>query len=276
MVTAQKADRLVAAISRHRRVIVAFSGGVDSSVVAAAAARSGAESVLAVTADSPSVARWQLETARQIACEIGIEHQVIQTSETTDSRYVRNDSRRCFYCKQTLYNAIRSITRLESDATIMSGTNADDLGDYRPGIEAGDQVSVVTPLADLGWGKQEIREMARYFGLSNAELAASPCLASRLAYGVSVTPERLSRVERAESYLRELDFGDLRVRLHENDLARIEVSPDEVGRFADADIRLSVERFFRELGFQYVTIDLAGLRSGSMNRTLVNISGASK
>ena len=274
--TADKANRLIRAIAKHRRVIVALSGGVDSSVVAAAAKRASLDDLVAVTADSPSVARWQLEMAQKVASEIGVVHLVVNTDEGSDEQYVRNDSRRCFFCKQTLYRALRSIVKHAPEGVIVSGTNADDLGDYRPGIQAGDLAGVLTPLADLGFSKADVREIAHYFDLSNAELAASPCLASRIAYGVPVTPERLSRVEHAEAFLREMGFGDLRVRLHENELARIEVHPDEISRFSDPSCIQAVEQQFRSVGFRYVTVDLQGLRSGSMNEPLVTISGVSK
>ena len=267
------ANRLIEWIARYRRVVVALSGGVDSSVVAAAAVRAELDFVVAVTAESPSVAAWQLAQAEQIASELEIEHHIVATSELSNPSYARNDGQRCFFCKQTLYDAIRAASVIDPEATILSGTNADDLGDYRPGIDAGNRAGVITPLADLGIGKSHVRELARHFGLSNSELAASPCLASRLAYGVEVTPERLRRVEQAEAFLREAGFDDLRVRLHENELARIEVPEHLIDRFANREFRQAVRGRFRSLGFQYVSVDLMGLCSGSMNRPLVTISG---
>ncbi|TWU02442.1 ATP-dependent sacrificial sulfur transferase LarE [Stieleria varia] len=282
---AQNANRLMDALAGHRRLVVAFSGGVDSSVVVAAAARCHAsgtrlQSVIAVTARSPSVPRWQLDLAIRVAKEIGVEHRIVDTQETLRPEYVTNDSQRCFYCKQTLYATLTTIAAqhgsptAEDTVALVSGTNADDLGDYRPGIQAGRQADVLTPLADLGLGKAEVRQLAKYFGLSNAELPASPCLASRIAYGVSVTPERLGMVEKAESILRDLGFSDLRVRLHENDLARIEVPVEEMQKLLQSGVRRQIDVCFRELGFLYVTIDLCGLHSGSMNLPLVSISGA--
>ena len=225
-----------------------------------------------MTAKSPSVAGWQLELAQKIAKEIGVDHKIVETSETLNPNYIRNDSDRCFFCKQTLYQTLKSIPQHTSDYVVVSGTNVDDLGDHRPGIQAGGRASVQTPLADLGIGKEQVRELARQFGLSNAELPASPCLASRIAYGVAVTPDRLLMVESAESFLREFGFSDLRVRLHESDLGRIEVPPEEVGRLLDSDLRRQIDQEFRTLGFRYVTIDAQGLCSGSMNRPLVSIT----
>ena len=264
------ADKLVEYISGHSRVAVAFSGGVDSSVVAAAAARANCESLIAITANSASVSKWQQELASTIAAEIGISHQIVSTNELQIDQYAKNDGQRCFFCKQTLYQAIESVARNAGGATIMSGTNADDLGDYRPGIEAGNIAGVVTPLADLGICKGDVRRLATHFGLSNAELPASPCLASRIAYGVEVTGERLARVESAESLLRDLGFTDLRVRVHENELARIEVPLQELGRL-DTGMAQEIVQRFTEFGFRYVTLDLAGLRSGNLNLALVSI-----
>ena len=154
---------------------------------------------------------------------------------------------------------------------LISGTNADDLGDYRPGIEAGKIASVQTPLADLGLGKQDVRELARFFGLENADLPASPCLASRVAYGVEVTAVRLSRVEKAESWLRDRGFSDVRVRVHHDELARVEVPKEEISRLLAGTLAAELNESLRTIGFRFVTIDLQGLESGSMNRVLVSI-----
>ncbi len=265
-------DRLIRWFAPLDRVVVAFSGGVDSSVVLAAAARSGGD-VLAVTADSPSVARWQLDLARQIAADLQVPHRVIATDEVQRPEYAANDSRRCFHCKQTLYQTIDQFCRQLAcqHAVVVSGTNRDDLGDYRPGIEAGRRSGVRTPLAELGLGKQAVRRLARSFGLSNADLPASPCLSSRIAYGVAVTVERLQRIERAEDFLRSMGLGDLRVRLHDGELARVEVPAERIEWLANVQQRTAVTEKLLSLGFRYVTLDLQGLRSGSMNRQLVSI-----
>lgn len=267
----ENALRLIRWIDQHPRVVVAFSGGVDSSVVAAAAARSKSHAV-AVTADSASVARWQIDIAKQVANEIGIEHRFVQTDEGLLPQYRQNDSQRCFHCKSTLYEALSAIASDIADpadeTTLLSGTNADDLGDYRPGIEAGKRAGVMTPLADLGFGKAEVRELAQRFGLSNHQLPASPCLASRIAYGTEVTPERLSRVERAEAWLRERGFTDCRVRLHEGELARIEVPKAQVKVLVEMETTLDLSAVFQGFGFRFVTVDLRGLQSGSLNRLI--------
>lgn len=266
----QDAQRLLSLLESYRQVVVAFSGGVDSSVVAAAAHRAQLELAIAVTADSPSVPRWQIETAQTIAAEIGIEHHIMPTGEADRQEYRRNDNQRCFFCKETLYASLEEFTRHYPNITILSGTNADDLGDYRPGIEAGNQSAVVTPLADLGMGKSQVRAIANHFGLSNKDLPASPCLASRIAYAVEVTPERLRQIERAEDWLREKGLTEFRVRLHADQLARIEVPKHQLPRLIEMDRDGALSCEFQSIGFKFVTIDLEGFRSGSMNRVLVS------
>lgn len=268
---ASDSKRLVALVQSYGSAVVALSGGVDSSVVTAAAYRADPANALAVTSTSASVPQWQLEMARTVAGQIGIAHREIPTSEVSRDEYRRNDLRRCYHCKQTLYSALDQIAR-ETGSVVISGTNADDAGDYRPGIQAGMRAGVRTPLLDLGIDKTRVRSLAAYYGLPNAELPASPCLASRIAYGVEVTPARLRRVERAESYLRGLGFTDVRVRLHADELARIEVPANELERLASSQSFQGCEQTFRQLGFRYVTVDLAGLRSGSLNPDVVSIS----
>ncbi|WP_168565308.1 ATP-dependent sacrificial sulfur transferase LarE [Crateriforma spongiae] len=271
--TQATADALVQRIGQLGHVIVAFSGGVDSSVVAAAAHRSTADAI-AVTAVSPSVPAWQRDLAVRIAAQIGIDHQWVETGEIADPDYVRNDARRCFHCKTNLYDSLGHIRRAmapQGGATILSGTNADDLGDYRPGIQAGRDHDIVTPLANLGIGKAMVRQVADHFGLENADLPASPCLASRLAYGVSVTPERLAMVESAEDWLRGQGFSDLRVRLHPGGLARVEVPRSELPRLAGTELADEMSKKLVQIGFQFVTVEPTGLRSGNLNQALVQI-----
>lgn len=267
----QDTERLIESIRPLRRVIVAFSGGVDSSVVGAAAARASLESLTLVTANSPSVPAWQLELSKQVAGEIGASHQIIATTETELESYIRNDGRRCFYCKQTLYAAIGQIVACSGGQVVCSGTNADDLGDYRPGIQAGQLAGVRTPLADLRLGKSAVRRLARAFGLSNADLPASPCLSSRIAYGVAVTPERLERIELSEAWLRERGFSDCRVRVHQDEAARVEVPLAELPRLSGS-LGKELTEYLTQVGFRSVEIDPGGLRSGNLNQALVGIS----
>ena len=270
----QDAKHLIALLHGLRRVVVAFSGGVDSSVVAAACKRAELEFVCAVTAKSPSVPSWQLDTATTVAAEIGITHHLVPTAEVERPDYQRNDSNRCFYCKDTLYETVSHVMQdvVENDSeqlTIVSGTNHDDLGDHRPGITAGKRRNVVAPLAELGIGKSRVRELARYFGLSNHELPASPCLASRIAYGVEVTSQRLAQIEHAEAWLRSRGITDCRVRLHHDGLARIEVRNNLLESIVRLDAEGQLVRQFQQLGFNYVTLDMEGFQSGKLNRAIV-------
>jgi len=261
--------------------VIAFSGGVDSAVVAAAAVRAdrlrqlppdspGGRSV-AVTAISAAVPQVQRSIAQRVASELAIEHVLVSTAELSRDDYARNDTRRCYFCKQTLYQALHQVADQRRLAVIVSGTNADDLGDYRPGIEAGRSAAVVTPLADLAIDKAMVRQIASLWGLSVAELPAAPCLSSRIAYGVTVTEPRLRRIELAEAWLAEHGFSPLRVRLHEGELAKIEVSREALDRLVRQPLLDEIRAYFAQLGFRAVTVDLDGFRSGSMNQ-LVNLT----
>ncbi len=271
LTTQMQADRLVARLREFGSVAVAFSGGVDSSVVAAAAVRAGLDRAIAVTARSPSLSRSQLDIALTVAAQIGIEHQVVDTDEITRDEYRRNDGRRCFHCKQTLYESMSAIVQRFPNMRIVSGTNADDLGDYRPGLQAADDAGVLSPLAELGLTKRDVRALATHFGLSNHDLPAAPCLASRVAYGTEVTPDRLRRIELAESWLADRGLVNFRVRLHEGELARIEVERDRIANLIQIDEDQSMTDAFLSFGFKYVTIDTRGFRSGSLNEMLISI-----
>jgi len=263
---ATKADRLLAVLrSFGDGVAVAFSGGIDSTVVAKAAALALGDRAVAVTADSPSVARAELADARRLAALIGIRHEVIRTAEFDNPDYQRNDGSRCYHCKSELYDEILARLSDLGVGAVCSGANLDDEGDYRPGLVAAAERRVRHPLQEAGFTKAEVRALARAWGLPTWDKPASPCLSSRLAPGLAVTPERTARVEQAEAYLKGLGLWDCRVRLHEGDLARIEVPVAEVARLAEPDVRDRLARRFRELGFRYVTLDLEGFRSGSLN-----------
>ncbi len=270
--TREDAAALLEYFANLDRVYVAFSGGVDSSVVAAAAFRSREKNAVAITADSPSVARKQLITAKRVASEIGIEHRVVATTEMSLDEYRRNDGSRCFFCKQTLYRALQCVVDHVGQGMIVSGTNADDLGDYRPGIRAGQIAGIVTPLATLGFTKSRVRALAKLWQLSVSASPASPCLSSRVAYGVEVTEERLQRIEAAEDWLHLRGYLDVRVRLHADDLARLEITPEQWPTFADMDQVDALTHALRNLGFKFVTLDLQGRRSGSLNSILINIA----
>ena len=249
--------------------VVAYSGGVDSSLVAALAARALGDRALAVTAVSPALATGELAGARDAARAIGIAHEVITTDELSREGYVRNDRDRCYHCKTELYGRLLGLARRRGYDAVLSGANADDTGDWRPGLRAAAEHGVVHPLLEGGVGKEEVRALARRLGVPSADKPASPCLASRFAYGIRVTAEGLRRVDRAEEALRALGFEELRVRDH-GELARIEVPVDEIPRAAGLRDRIGAE--LRRLGYTYVTLDLIGFRSGSGNEVLLRPS----
>ncbi|MFP5299282.1 MAG: ATP-dependent sacrificial sulfur transferase LarE [Actinomycetota bacterium] len=246
------------------RVVVAYSGGVDSAFLASVAHGVLGRDSLAVTAVSPSLARRELEQAKDLAQKRGWNHRLIGTHEVAREEYARNDADRCYWCKSELFETLRPLAH-ELGANILVGTNTDDLGDHRPGLKAADENGVSAPMVAVGLSKQEIRELSRRAGLPTAEKPASPCLASRFAYGVRVTPEGLRRVEAAEEFVRGFGFEVLRVRDH-GDLARIEVAADEVPRAAALSEKLTSG--LKQLGYRYVTLDMQGFRSGALNEVL--------
>lgn len=263
---AAKADRLTALLRGWDRVAVAFSGGVDSAVVAKAARLALGDHAVAVTAVSPSLASGELENAREVAALIGIRHELLRTDEFQRPGYVANASNRCYFCKTELYERIERHRDRLGLAVIANGANLDDRGDHRPGMTAAAEYAVRSPLIEAGLTKSEVRELARHWGLPVWDKPASPCLSSRVAYGVEVTPERVARIDAAERFLRgELGLRELRVRLEANDLARIEVPTAALPRLAEPNTRERIVVRLRELGFRYVTLDLEGFRSGSLN-----------
>jgi pyridinium-3,5-biscarboxylic acid mononucleotide sulfurtransferase len=265
---AQNANRLVEHIHSLGACVIAFSGGVDSSVVAAAAFRGSQHLSVAATGLSPSVSQADREWARKVASEIGIKHVEIETFEQLNPNYIRNDSQRCYHCKSELYSKLNAYAVDNGFEVILSGTNEDDLNDYRPGLRAAAEAKVVAPLADLGFGKKVIREIASLWSLSVAERPAAPCLASRIAYSIQVTPEKLGLVESAEAYLRSHGLQNFRVRLHQDQLARIEIDQAELSKFWTSVDFKELSIAFQSYGFKFVTVDIGGLQSGSLNRSL--------
>jgi uncharacterized protein len=260
--------RLLDFIGNLGSAAVAFSGGIDSTVVAKAAQLALGERAVAVTADSASVPRAEIDEARDLARHIGIRHHLLATEEFSDPRYIKNDSIRCYYCKTELYSQIHRLLPQLGVSFICSGANLDDLGDWRPGLRAAAEHEVRHPLQEAGFTKADVRMLAKYWELPTWDKPASPCLSSRLAPGVTVTPERTARVEAAERYLHELGLRECRVRLHEGELARVEVPASELARFIDPQIRAGLARRLRELGFLFVTLDLEGFRSGNLNQLI--------
>ncbi|MGH9677663.1 MAG: ATP-dependent sacrificial sulfur transferase LarE, partial [Candidatus Acidiferrum sp.] len=265
-----KRDRLSSILRDLGSAVIAFSGGIDSTVVARAAFQALGDQATAVTADSPSVARAEIADAHRLAHHIGIRHLIVKTDEFADPDYVRNDGTRCYHCKSELYGRIETLLPDLHAAVICSGANLDDAGDYRPGLKAAAEHQVRHPLQEAGFTKADVRALAQMWGLPTWDKPASPCLSSRLAPGVEVTTERTARVEAAELLLRNLGFRECRVRLHEGELARIEVPVEGLAKLAEPNVRADLVRRLKELGFKYVSLDLEGFRSGSLNE-LVNV-----
>ncbi|HEV3144416.1 MAG TPA: ATP-dependent sacrificial sulfur transferase LarE [Gemmataceae bacterium] len=261
-----KRDRLLAILQTMPSVAIAFSGGIDSTVVAKAAHLVLGARAIAVTADSPSVPRAEMEEAKELAQQIGIQHRIVQTQEFDDLDYLRNDGARCYYCKDELYSRIEALLPELGANVICSGANLDDAGDYRPGLKAASEHRVRHPLQEAGFTKADVRLLARAWGLPTWDKPASPCLSSRLVPGLEVTPERTQRVEEAEAFLKSAGFRECRVRLHEGELARIEVPLAELPKLAEPQLRQELARRLQDLGFRYVTLDLEGFRSGNLNQ----------
>jgi pyridinium-3,5-biscarboxylic acid mononucleotide sulfurtransferase len=260
-----KRERLLEILRGLGPIAVAFSGGIDSTVVAMAAHLAVGDRAVAVTADSASVPRAEIDDARRLAERIGIRHRLVRTAEFASADYVKNDGARCYFCKDELYGQIEQLLPELGAETICSGANLDDLGDYRPGLVAAAEHAIRHPLQEAGFTKADVRTLARHWELPTWDKPASPCLSSRLAPGVQVTAERTTRVEAAEVYLRKLGLRELRVRLHEGELARIEVPVDVLPQLADAAVREPLVEYLKSLGFRYVSLDLEGFRSGSLN-----------
>jgi len=249
------------------RTLVAYSGGVDSAYLAWAAQQALAADMLALIADSPSLARTHLADALAFAKEQNIPLEVIPTGELDRPEYVRNDARRCFHCKDELFTVMEQFRRERGFEAIVYGVNLDDQGEFRPGQQAAREHQVIAPLLEAGLGKREIRELARAAGLRVWDKPASACLSSRIEYGRPVTREALSVVEQGEDALRALGFRQFRVR-HHGDIVRIEVASDELERALNPTMTAEFARIFKRLGFKFVTLDLEGFRSGSMNALL--------
>jgi uncharacterized protein len=215
---------------------------------------------------SASLAQGELESARRIAAAIGIRHESLNTEELADPNYLRNSPDRCFHCKTELYEQLRRLAVERGIAAVVNGANSDDLGDFRPGMQAASDFAVFSPLAACGLTKADVRSLARYWGIEIWDKPATPCLSSRIAYGVDVTPERLARIDAAEQLLRSLHLGSVRVRLHENDLARLELPLDAIVKVCEPTTRRTLVEQLRKLGFRYVTLDLEGFRSGSFHQ----------
>jgi len=249
------------------RTLVAYSGGTDSAFLAWTCHEALGRDMLAVIADSPSLARFQLEDAIAFAREQGIPLEVIKTQELDRPEYVRNDSQRCFHCKDELFEVMEDFAAARDFRTIAYGVNLDDKVDFRPGQAAASQHKIAAPLVEAGLTKDEIRTLAREAGLRIWDKPASACLSSRIEYGQPVTTEALIAIERGEDYLRRLGFRQFRVR-HHGQIVRIEIAREEMPRAMTAEMASEFTRAFKSFGFKFVTLDLEGFRSGSMNALL--------
>ena len=258
---------LRASLRASGRLLIAYSGGVDSAFLAWMAHRELGENMLAVLADSPSLARWQMRDAVAFAGEQQIPLQIIATQELDRADYRRNDAARCFHCKDELFTVMEDFRRENGFDRIAYGVNLDDQGDFRPGQKAARDHGVSTPLLDAGLTKQDIRDLARNSGLRIWDKPASACLSSRIEYGRAVTREALAAVEEGEEVLRSMGFRQFRVR-HHGQIVRIEIAQEELARAMTPDMAAEFTRAFKALGFTYVTLDLQGFRSGSMNALL--------
>jgi uncharacterized protein len=265
--TASKRDVLDAKIRSLGRTLIAYSGGVDSAFLAWAAYQAIGSNMLAVIADSPSLARTHLAEAAAFAREQGIPLYIIGTKELERAEYVRNDASRCFHCKDELFTVMETFRSTHGFDSIAYGVNVDDQGDFRPGQIAATQHHVIAPLLEAGLTKHEIRELAQSANLRIWDKPASACLSSRIEYGRPVTREALSTVERGEDALRALGFRQFRVR-HHGEIVRIEIASDELPHALSSETAAEFTRIFKDLGFKFVTLDLEGFRSGSMNSLL--------
>ena len=263
----QKYDRLLGLLKELESVVVAFSGGVDSTFLARAARDALGDKALLVTADSETYPASELEEAKRLANHVGMRHLVVETRELDNPEYAKNPPNRCFFCKEELFTKLGLVAAREGTAHLIYGANMDDLGDHRPGMEAAKGMGVKAPLIEAEFWKAEIRELSREFGLPTWDKPSFACLSSRFQYGDTITAKKLRQIDAAEAFVRGLGFKQFRVRHHDR-LARLEIAREEMGRLWEDGIQDAIVARFRELGYVHVTLDLQGFRSGSANDAL--------
>lgn len=267
MTTDNKFAKLKETLKKMDSVIIAYSGGVDSTMLLKAASLSGLKKILAVTASSESLPQEELFFASKITSMFNIEHRIILTEELKDQNYSNNPPDRCYYCKKELFNKLKEIAINENFSFILDGTNADDVHDWRPGRRAAIEMGIQSPLLQAGISKKEIRNMSRTLELPTWNKPATPCLSSRFPYGQKITAEALERVLLAENFIKKFGLTEFRVRDH-SETARIEIPPGEFQKLTDETVRAEIITFLKTLGYKYITLDLQGFRSGSLNESV--------
>ena len=263
----KKFKKLKDNLKRMERVLIAYSGGVDSTLLLKTASLSGLNDILAVTSSSESVPKKELEFAKELTLSLNVTHRIIETDELKDTNYSSNPPERCYYCKKELFGRLSEIAEEENYPFILDGTNADDINDWRPGRKAAKEMNVVSPLLEAGLCKEEIRAISKDLGLPTWNRPSNPCLSSRFPYGQKITAGALRRVDLAEDFIRKLGVRELRVRDH-SDLARIEVPYDDFSLMLKEGIREQIVTYLKSLGYRHVTLDIRGFRSGSSNELL--------
>ena len=263
-----KVDKLLTLLKTYGSAAVAYSGGLDSAMLAKAALLALGDKTVAVTAASASLAVGELDAAIDVAARIGIPHRIVETGEFDNPAYLANAPDRCYHCKFELFRQVGGLAGQLGLAVVIDGSNSDDGREHRPGTRAARELNIRSPLAECGLSKREIRAVAVHWKIPIHDKPATPCLSSRIAYGQSITPQRLAMIDRGERFLRAYDLGTLRVRYHNGDVARIEVPVESLRKFVDPQFRRAVVDELKAAGFKYVSLDLEGFRSGSLNEIL--------